>query len=77
VNALPGRIQIARLPGPTSASRNDEKAAWVVAEDGGMEAVIEVTGLRARENVLRAIDPTIVEQALQNDALRQEQPPPS
>jgi hypothetical protein len=35
-----------------------------------MEAVIEATGLRTRDNVLRLIDPTILERALQNDAAR-------
>jgi len=34
-----------------------------------MEALIEGTGLRTAENVVRGIDPRIVEQALQNGAL--------
>jgi len=34
----------------------------------GGRPVIEATGLRTRENVLRLIDPAILEQALQNDA---------
>ena len=33
-----------------------------------MQAVIEATGLRTRENVLRVIDPAILEEARQNDA---------
>jgi hypothetical protein len=47
-------------------SRNDELAAQTVA-GGGVEAVIEATGLRTRENVLRLIDPVILVQALDND----------
>jgi hypothetical protein len=58
-------------------SRSDEIAARVVAEGGGMQAVIDATGLRTRENVLRSIDPAILEQALQNDALKQAQPSPT
>ena len=68
------------LPLPTTRTdnrRNDDKAAQVVAEGGGMEALVEVTGSRTAENVDRGIDPRIVEQALQNDALRRAQPPPS
>jgi hypothetical protein len=49
-------------------SRNDDAAARVVAGGGGMQAVIEATGLRTRENVLRVIDPAILEEARQNDA---------
>jgi hypothetical protein len=33
-----------------------------------MQALIEATGLRTRENVLRLIDPAILERARQNDA---------
>jgi len=33
-----------------------------------MKAVIEATGLRTSENVLRLIDPEILKQAVQNDA---------
>src|SRR5207249_4009882 len=36
-------------------SRNDELAAETVAGGAGMQAVIEATGLRTRENVLRLI----------------------
>lgn len=49
-------------------SRNDELAAQTVAAGGGVQAVIEATGLRTRENVLRLIDPVILVQALDNDA---------
>lgn len=59
----------ARLP-PTRAdlhSRNDELAAQTVAAGAGVQAVIEATGLRTRENVLRLIDPVILVQALDND----------
>jgi len=48
-------------------SRNDELAAETVAGGAGMQAVIEATGLRTRENVLRLIDPVILVQALDND----------
>ena len=41
-------------------SRNDELAERAVEAGGGIEAVIEATGLRTRENVLGAIDPTIL-----------------
>ena len=57
-------------------SKNDETAARVVADGGGMQAVIEATGLRTRENVVRLIDPAILKQALDNDVLEQAQPPP-
>jgi hypothetical protein len=49
-------------------SRNDLAAAHTVAAGGGMQAVIEATGLRTRKNVLNSIDPAILEQAFQNDA---------
>jgi hypothetical protein len=60
----------ARLPliGVDLYSRNDEAAASVVAAAGGIEAVIEATGLRTRENVLKVIDPVILTRALDNDA---------
>src|SRR5437879_4073849 len=45
-------------------SRNDQLAAQAVAAGGGLEAVIEATGLRTRANVLRLIEPAIVLQAL-------------
>jgi len=49
-------------------SRNDELAERAVEAGGGIEAVIEATGLRTRENVLHAIDPTILVRAFDNDA---------
>ena len=56
-------------------SENDEIAACVVAQGGGIQAVIEATGLRTRENVVGLIDPAILVQALDNDLLAQAQPP--
>jgi hypothetical protein len=49
-------------------SRNDERAARTVAASGGLQAVLEATGLRTCENVLRLIDPVILVQAVNNDA---------
>jgi transcriptional regulator with XRE-family HTH domain len=49
-------------------SRSDELAAHTVAAGGGVQVVIEATGLRTRENVLRLIDPVILVEALDNDA---------
>ena len=48
-------------------SGHDEAALRVVASGGGLEAIIEATNLHTRENVLRLIDPAILEQARQND----------
>jgi hypothetical protein len=44
-------------------------AAHVVAAGGGMQAVIDSTGLRTLENVVGLIDPAILKQALDNDVL--------
>ncbi|MDQ2980867.1 MAG: hypothetical protein M3R26_00885 [Actinomycetota bacterium] len=44
-------------------SRADHVAERAVAAGGGMQAVIEATGLRTRENVLRLIDPAILDRA--------------
>lgn len=41
-------------------SRNDELAAHTVAAGGGVQAVLESTGLRTRENALRLIDSVIL-----------------
>lgn len=41
-----------------------------------MQAVIDATELRTRENVIGLIDPAILAQALDNDALAQAQPSP-
>jgi hypothetical protein len=50
-------------------SRGDEIAAAVVAEGGGIRAVIEATGSQTLENVVNTIDPEIVKQAYDNDLL--------
>jgi hypothetical protein len=57
-------------------SPNDELAERAVEAGGGIEAVIEATGLRTRENVLRAIDPTILVHAFDNDAASAAAGPP-
>jgi hypothetical protein len=49
-------------------SRSDELAAAAVEAGGGIEAVIEATGLRTRENAFRAIDPAILVRAFDNAA---------
>ena len=49
-------------------SEADRVAAKAVEAGGGIEAVIEATGFRTRENVFRNIDPAILERAQQNDA---------
>jgi hypothetical protein len=49
-------------------SPNDDTAARIVAAGGGIEAVVEATGLRSRENVLGLIDPAILVRAFANDA---------
>jgi hypothetical protein len=51
-------------------SRSDDAAASAVAAGGGIEDVIEATGLRTHDNVLERIDAAILKQALQNDAVR-------
>jgi hypothetical protein len=56
-------------------SRNDELAERAVEAGGGIEAVIEATGLRTRENALRAIDPTILVRAFDNAATSPAAPP--
>lgn len=50
-------------------SAHDRKALEVVASGGGVEQVIEATGLRSRENVFR-LDAQIMSCALKNDARR-------
>jgi hypothetical protein len=57
-------------------SQNDHSAARAAAAGGGMQDVIDATGLRTLENVVRLIDPAILKQALDNDLLEQAQPPP-
>jgi hypothetical protein len=50
-------------------SGNDQTAARVVAEGGGIQAVIDATDLRSLDNVVRLIDPAILTQAYDNDAI--------
>jgi hypothetical protein len=45
-----------------------------VAAGGGLQAVIDATGLRTVDNVVRLLDPVILKQALDNDVLRNVQP---
>jgi hypothetical protein len=52
-------------------SQLDDIAEGVVAAGGGLQAVIDETGLRTRENVLNLIDPEILVRAFDNDALNQ------
>jgi hypothetical protein len=56
-------------------SRNDELAERAVEAGGGIEAVIEATGLRTRENALRAVDPAILVRAFDNAATSAPAPP--
>jgi hypothetical protein len=55
-------------------SAHDRTAAEVVARGGGVEQVIEATGLRSRENVYR-LDAQIMARALANDLLRSKAAP--
>ena len=48
-------------------SRSDDTAAAVAALGGGIEAIVEATDPRSRENVLRLIDPAILVRAFAND----------
>ena len=50
-------------------STHDQTAARIVAEGGGMQAIIEATDLRTLDNVTRSIDPAILAQAYDNDAI--------
>jgi hypothetical protein len=70
LNEHDARLPLTRADLPSAA---DRAAADAVATGGGMQAVIEATGLRTLANVLRLIDPAILERACQNDATR----PPS
>jgi hypothetical protein len=60
----------ARLPLTRAdlGSGNDQLAERAVASGGGIEAVVEATGLRTGENVLRLIDPAILVRAFDNEA---------
>lgn len=57
-------------------SGHDATAARVVAEGGGIQAVIDATDLRSLNNVVNLIDPDILSKAYDNDALAHAQPPP-
>ena len=46
----------------------DHQAEEAVDKGGGMQAVLEATGLHALKNVVNLIDPAILERARQNDA---------
>jgi hypothetical protein len=50
-------------------SGHDQTAAQVVAQGGGIQAVIEATDLRSLDNVVRLIDPAILTAAYDNDAI--------
>ena len=56
------------LPRGDLHSGAEHAAARAVLAGGGMQAVIEASGLRSLENVLRLIDPAILARARQNDA---------
>ena len=58
-------------------SANDQAAARAVAAGGGMQALIEATGLRTSENVRVLIDPATLERARQNDGTPPPTPEPS
>jgi hypothetical protein len=67
-----GRVPLTRAD---RHSQNDRTAADVVAAGGGLQDVIEATGLRTLENVVGLIDPAILKHALDNDVLSKAQPP--
>ena len=50
-------------------SGNDLRAEEVVADGGGIQAIIDATGLRTLENVERLIDPVILAAARGNEGL--------
>ncbi len=56
-------------------SGHDQTAAQVVAQGGGIQAVIDATDLRSLDNVVRLIDPAILTQAYDNDAITRVQSP--
>ena len=55
-------------------SGHDQTAARIVAEGGGIQAIIDATDLRSLDNVVRSIDPAILTQAYDNDAIAKTQP---
>jgi hypothetical protein len=48
-------------------SASDDLAETLVEAGGGLEQVIDVTGLRTRQNALRSVDAQIMRRALAND----------
>lgn len=56
-------------------STHDKTAAQVVAEGGGIQEIIEATDLRTLDNVVGSIDPAILTQAYDNDAIAKVQAP--
>ena len=57
-------------------SRSDELAAGAAESGGGIDALIEATGLRTLENLVRNIDPAILVRAYDNDAAARTFAPP-
>ena len=66
-----------RRPVPRGDFRtlNDQVADGVVAAGGGIQDVIDATGLHTEKNVVRLIDAAILKRALDNDALKPAAPP--
>lgn len=54
---------------------HDQTAARVVAEGGGLQAIIDATDLRSLDNVVRIIDPAILSRAYDKDAIAKTRPP--
>jgi hypothetical protein len=67
----------ARVPWTRADLHNghDQTAARVVAEGGGIEAIIDATDLRSLDNVVTSIDPAILTRAYDNDAIAKVQSP--
>jgi hypothetical protein len=64
------RALAARRPAGRDPSRLTDKAARAAAAGGGLQALIEATGLRTLENLLGSLEPALLEQAFANDELR-------
>jgi hypothetical protein len=56
-------------------SGHDQTAARVVAEGRGIQVAIHATNLRSLDNAVRSIDPAILTQAYDNDAIAKVQSP--
>ena len=67
LDAHDARLPLSRLD---LYSTSDHLAARVVASGGGIAQVLEATGLRTHDNLLRLIDPAVLKEALDNDAAR-------